>query len=292
MTYNRKYVQRTKTQDDTLNKSTNIRNIYYGLVNSVNDKTDGGIIKVRIPELDNYLEDNDLPDAYPILPKFFYVIPQVGEMVRIFIENVETPMSGRQYMGSIISQPQKYGYDGIYTALATTDVGVSNPDKAPSTFPDAKGVYPTVGDIGIVGRDNTDIILRKKEIEFRAGKHDVDDNLKLNKTNPSSLKLTITEDGSVSSNIIMADKIALISHDGIPKFKAAVVDETERERIFNEAHPIARGDVLVKMLELFRKAILQHVHPYDKMPADISKIIIDIQKLNIENILQKNIVIN
>ena len=290
--YNRNFIQRTKTYDDTLNKAATIRNIYYGKVVWIDDPTDGGIIKVRIPDLDNYLEDKDLPDAYPLLQKYFYVIPQVGEMVRIFMENIETPMSSRQYLGSIISQPQKYKYDGLYTALSTTNVGVSSPDDAPSTFPDAKGVFPTKKDIAFIGRDNTDIILRAKEIEVRAGKHDVSDILKLNKTNPASIKLTISEDGTVSSNVIMADKIALISHDGIPKFKAAEVDKVERDRIFDEAHPIARGDVLAEILEIFRRAILQHIHPYNSMPADISKIIIDLQKLNIENILQKNVVVN
>ena len=290
--YNKNFVQRTKTYDGDLNKTTPIHNIYYGKVVWIDDPTDGGIIKVRIPDLDNYLEDKDLPDAYPLLPKYFYVIPQVSEMVRIFIEKIETPMSGRQYLGSIISQPQKYKFDGLYTALSTTNVGVSSPDDAPSTYPDAKGVFPTKKDVAFIGRDNTDIILRAKEIEIRAGKHKVDDILKLNKTNPASIKLTISEDGTLSSNIIMGDKIALISHDGIPKFKAAEVDKEERNRIFEEAHPIARGDVLAEILEIFRRAILQHVHPYDKMSTDLSKIIIDLQKLNIENILQKNVVVN
>ncbi|GAH07440.1 unnamed protein product, partial [marine sediment metagenome] len=117
-------VQRTESFEGNLNKSTPIRNIYYGKVVWIDDPTDGGIIKVRIPDLDNYIADKDLPDAYPLLQKFFYVIPQVGEMVRIFMENLETPMSSRQYLGNIISQPQKYKYDGLYTALSTTNVGV------------------------------------------------------------------------------------------------------------------------------------------------------------------------
>jgi hypothetical protein len=292
MEYDKKYIQRIGSFDGKLNKNTPVRNMYYGKVVSNTDETDGGIIKVRIPDFDNYIPDNDLPDAYPILPKYFYVLPQVGEMVRIFIEDTNHPMSGRQWIGSIISQPQKYEYDGIYTALSTTNVGVSQPDSAPSTFPDAKGVFPEKTDIGLIGRDNTDILLKKKQVEIRVGKHEVDNILSLNKTNPSSIKLTINEDGSLSSNIIMADKIAIISHDGIPKFKAADVDETERTRIFEQAHPMARGDVLVAALEVIRQAIIQHIHPYPKMSADLSKIIIDLQNINFENILQRNIVIN
>jgi hypothetical protein len=292
MTYNKKYIQRTKTQDDTLNKNSPVRNMYYGRVVSIDDPTDGGIIKVKIEKLDDFIADADLPEAYPILPKFFYVLPKIGEVVRVFIPDLQTPQAGRQYIGSVISQLHKIGNNSFYTALATTNVYKSTPDKAPSTFPDAKGVFPEKEDIAIIGRDNTDMILREREVEIRAGKHDVGDILQLNKTNPSSIKLTIDADGTVSSNVVMADKIALISHDGIPKFKAAEVDEEERIRIFEEAHPMVRGDVLLAILEIIRKAILQHVHPYDKMEADLSKIIVDLQNLDLENILQKNIVIN
>lgn len=290
--YDKPYIHREKSRDNTLNKDGSIRNMYYGKVVSNDDTTEGGIIKVRIEKLDDFTADADLPEAYPILPKFFYVLPRVGEVVRVFIPNIETPQAGRQYIGSVISQLHKIGDTSFYTALATTNVYKSTPDDAPSTFPDARGVYPEKDDIGILGRDNTDMLLKQREIELRVGKHVVDDVLKLNKTNPSSIKMNINGDGSVSSNVIMANKIALISHEGIPKFKAAEVDEEERNRIFDEAHPMVRGDVLLQILEIFRKAILQHIHPYDGMSTDLSKVIIDLQNLNLETFLQENVVIN
>ena len=136
------------------------RTIFYGEVINNDDELEGGRLQVRIPELDNRTANGDLPWSYPLLPKFSHVYPQVGEMVRIFLEDNKFPERSRFWMGSIISQPQKIGYDSKFAALSTTNLGLTKPEKAPSTYPDADGVYPTKNDIAIVGKVNTDIILR------------------------------------------------------------------------------------------------------------------------------------
>lgn len=279
-----------------INKQKDVRNVYWGEVVSIDDPTDGGRIKVRIGDLDNKTPNENLPYAYPLLPKHFHLYPQVGEIVRIILEDINYPQRSRFWMGSVISQPHKIGYDNIYTALSTTNLAVTAPEKAPSTYPDAKGVYPKLEDIALVGRENTDLILRERDVELRAGKHVFDDNLTLNKKNPASVRLVFEQmSGSTdtqSSVVTMADKIALISHDGIPKFKAAQIDEKERNEIFTKGHPLGRGDVIVEALELLRKAIIQHIHAYSGLPADKSGIIIDLEKVDFTKILQKNIVIN
>jgi hypothetical protein len=118
------------------------RTIYYGDVVSIEDETDGGRIKVRIPDLDNKTSDANLPWSYPLLPKYFHVYPQVGEKVRVFLEDINFPERSRYWLGSVISQPQKIGYDGKLTALSTTNLAITNPETAPSKLPDADGVYP------------------------------------------------------------------------------------------------------------------------------------------------------
>lgn len=279
-----------------VNKQKEVRNVYWGEVVSIDDPTDGGRIKVRIGDLDNKTPNENLPFAYPLLPKHFHIYPQVGEVVRIILEDVNYPQRSRFWIGSVISQPQKIGYDNIYTALSTTNLAVTAPEKAPSTYPDAKGIYPNMEDIALIGRENTDLILRERDVELRAGKHNFDDNLTLNKKNPASVRLVFEQaTGSTetrSSVVTMADKIALITHDGIPKFKAAQIDETERNEIFTKGHPLGRGDVIVEALEILRKAIIQHMHPYSGVPADKSGIIIDLEKVDFTKILQRNIVIN
>ena len=272
------------------------RTIYYGEVISIIDNTDGGRIQVKIPDLDNKTANADLPYCYPMLPKFFHLLPQVGEMVRIFIEDIKFPERSRYWMGSIISQPQKIGFDTIYTALSTTNMGLTIPEPAPSTLPDAKGVYPLPSDVAVIGKVNTDVILRINEVHIRAGKHEDGNVLKLNTKNPASINLVFEQQkGSAnfySNTVIFSDKIALISHTGKPQFKAAELTPDDRTRIFAEGHPIARGDALVEALNLLRNAIINHIHGYSSLPADKNALIKDLENINFSNILQKNIVIN
>lgn len=271
------------------------RTIYYGEVISITDETDGGKIRVRIPELDNRTSDEELPWSYPLIPKFFHIYPQVGEIVRIFIEDTKFPERSRFWMGSVISQPQKIGFDSKFTALSTTNLGLTSPEKAPSTYPDADGVYPLKTDIAIVGKVNTDVILRVNEIHIRAGKHENNEVLKLNTKNPASIDMVfepLNEDEYYSNTLIMSDKIALISHSGNPQFKAARLTSEDRVRIFEEGHPIARADVLIEALEVIRVALINHIHGYSGLPADKTAVIKKLEELQFEQILQKNIVTN
>jgi hypothetical protein len=288
------------------------RTIFYGEVVTIEDETDGGRIKVRIPELDNRVDDIDLPWCYPQLPKFFHVYPQVGEVVRISLEDRKFPERSRFWMGSIISQPQKIGFDSKYTALSTTNLAVTPPDKAPSTYPDADGVYPTKADIAIVGKVNTDVILRVNEVHLRAGKHENNDVLKLNTTNPAHISMiyepkpgastpgrpslgittSVSNEDYYSNTIIMSDKLALITHSGDPKFKSARLTPEDRERIFEKGHPMARADVIVEALEVIRQALVNHIHGYSGIEADKNAVITKLEELQFEQIMQKNIVIN
>ena len=298
MAYDRPIIQ-TSDPFKKVGGYNHTRTIYYGEVISIVDNTDGGRIQVKIPDLDNRTSNADLPYCYPMLPKFFFLIPQVGEIVRIFIENIKYPERSRFWMGSVISQPHKIGFDTIYTALSTTNMGMTIPDPAPSSLPDAIGVYPLSTDVAIVGKCNTDVILRTNEVHIRAGKHMADNVLKLNTVNPATVNLVfepknLLEQSSdyYSSTVVLSDKIALISHTGKPQFKAAELTATDRARIFSEGHPIARGDVLVAALNILRNAIINHIHGYSKLPADKNALIKDLENINFENILQKNIVVN
>ena len=266
------------------------RTIYYGEVISIEDPTDGGRIKVKIPDLDVRTGNEDLPWCYPMMPKFFHVYPEIGEMVRVFIEDVKYPQRSRFWLGSVISQPHKIRFDSIFTALSTTNVGLVAPEQAPTTYPDADGVYPLQTDVAIVGRINTDVILRINEVHIRAGKHENDNVLKLNVKNPAEISLVYEQQTSTngtyySNTIIQSDKIALISHTGDPQFKAARLTAQDRTRIFDEGHPIARGDVLVEALNIIRNALVAHIHGYSNLPADKTAIINDLENINFDAIL-------
>lgn len=275
------------------------RTIYYGEVISINDPTDGGRIKVKIPDLDNKTGNEELPWCYPLIPKFFHIYPKVGEMVRIFIEDIKYTQRSRFWIGSIISQEQKINFDSIYTALSTTNMGLTAPEPAVSTYPDADGVYPLNDDIAIVGRVNTDVILRINEVHIRAGKHENDNVLKLNTKNPAEISMIFEPKNYVSNTaeyqsrtIIMSDKIAILSHNGNPQFKASKQTLSDRDNIFTQGHPMARADVLVEALNIMRNAIINHIHGYSNLPADKTAIINSLESINLDAIMQKNIVIN
>ncbi|MFW6246943.1 MAG: hypothetical protein ACOC22_02075 [bacterium] len=272
------------------------RTIFYGEVISIDDENDGGRIKVRIPGLDNKISNEDLVWAYPMQTRFFHVFPKIGEMVRIILEDRTFPQRSRFWEGPVISQPQKISFDSKYTALSTTNYAVTNPEKAPSTFPDARGVFPQKDDVAIVGRVNTDVILRLNEVHIRAGKHEDGNILNLNTKNPAHLSMIFEPNPNsnefYSNSILMSDKIALLSHDGKPRLKAARLEPEDREKIFNEGHPLARADVLVEALNLMRRAIINHIHGYNTLPADKFGIITELEEINFDAIMQKNIVIN
>lgn len=297
MSIDKKYIQESRPyRRESINNQANAKNVYWGKVISIDDPSEGGRIKIRVPELDTKTPDENLPYCYPLVPKFFHIYPQVGEVVRIILEDPAYPQRSRYWIGSVISQLQKVGFDGITTALNTTNVGVGRPEKALSQYPNARGVFPEKNEIALIGKDNTDVILRNSQVEIRAGKHEVGDVFELNRTNPASFSLTYEQPNggteTRSTSLIISDKIALISHDGIPKFKASEIDEEERNRIIANAHPLARADVLLQILEVYRRAIFQHVHPYAKLPADKSSAIVDLERLDLTSMLQNNILIN
>lgn len=296
MSYDKPIIQTSNPykKDTEVNKIT--RTIYYGEVVSTDDPTDGGRIKVKILDFDNKTSNDELPWCYPLMPKFFHIYPKIGEMVRIFLEDVKYPTRSRFWMGSIISQSQNINFDSVYTALSTTNMALTNPQPAVSTYPDAIGVYPLKEDVAIVGRVNTDIILKINEVHLRAGKHENDNVLKLNVKNPATISMIFepkdSENNYYSNTIIASDKIAIISHSGKPQFKSARLTPADRTRIFEDGHPIVRGDVLVEALKVIKNALINHIHGYSKLPADKTDVINTLESIDFENMLQKNIVIN
>ncbi len=277
----------------TPNNKLDGRTIFWGEVTELLDNQN---IKVRIPNIDNSVLNENLPECYTLNPKFFHIYPKIGEVVRIFIEDTNNPQRSRYWTGPIISDLRNINYCNRFDAFSTTNLKSSSPRKDLDTLPDAKGVFPDKGDIGIIGRNNTDIILRDNQIEIRTGKHELNDVTKLNKKNPAIFKQSFSNVDSnnkpISESLIISDKIAILSHSGNPKFKSHNFSNNDLNRIFNNAHPMTRGDVLVKFLEKIRESIILHIHGYNGLPADKDKIITELQNIDFNKILNRNLVIN
>ena len=82
------------------------------------------------------------------------------------------------------------------------------------------------------------------------------------------------DNGRVRNNVsvtnIVSDKINLLTYkDGAPAFNnltkvvdrnPTYIDNEELQNILNEAHPLVFGDTLVSYLQLFKSALVNHVH--------------------------------
>lgn len=301
--------------DRKSNSNLGTRVFYYGLVVSNTDDIDASRITARIDGVDDNMKDVDLPFAFPMVQKFLHAVPNIGERVMIFIPDVNNPFVDRLFMGPLISQPQKLKNDNQpFSAKSALSSGIKEPNEAPSTIPESKGVYPKSEHIAIQGRDNSDIIFKPKEVLIRAGQAAITTKSgeipKFNKINPAYIQIkhdvilnenketTSTERGSVVN--VVGNKINLLTHkNGSPRFSLNDQDENilneELQRILKEAHPLVFGDTLLEYLKILKDAFLNHVHSYPGMkPQDLGgeNGIDTYRTFNLESLLSKNIRIN
>lgn len=286
---------------------------HIGVVTQNEDNTDSGRIKCRIKGLDDHLSDSDLLYAFPIQTKLFHITPKVGEAVFVFTPSLKIKNVDRCYIGPIISQPQ-FINNSQFTNGATSglDNGFTQKKPAPSTIPENKGVYPNKEDVAIQGRDNSDIVLKSKEVLLRAGKFDVNTKFgeipKFNFDNPSYIQIkhgvvidkntSTSERGGVVN--VVSNKINLLTHkNGSPRFalsdQDSMISSSELDKILAEAHPMVYGDLLVNYLKLLRNALINHVHAYNGLPAeDLSgrNDVEDYLAFDLKSILSSNIKIN
>lgn len=266
----------------------------YGTVVSVTDELDGDRIKVHIRGVDpnNYVVEN-LPYAFPMLPKSLYVKPKVGEVVFVFSQN-DSFLDDRFWIGPIISQPHKLDYDSV-SPLAFLNAGLIGPDIAPSKTPENRGLQPDNDDVAVQGRGNSDIIVKDSEVRIRSGKSY--DLIKLNKENPTYIQVKHNQENKQGVINIVSDNINILSHKSVDKFNLSdpesLINSKEMAAIMEKAHELPYGDVLVGFLKLFIKAFSSHVHAYAGLPPDLSQIELkNLLEFQLDNILSKNVRIN
>lgn len=288
---------------------------YYGKVVSNFDEVGANRIKVRITGVDDTIINDELAYAFPMLQKFFHVVPKIGETVMVFIPDSRNPYIDRLYLGPIISQPQNlYKDSDLFSPKSTLASGIKQAKPAPFTIPENRGVYPNIKDIAIQGRDNSDIVLKEKEVLVRAGQFDSNtskgDIPNFNLVNPSYIKMkhdvilaeaTDNRSAEIGGTInIVSNKINLLTHkNGSPRFKlndqTDMITDEELRKINEDAHPLVFGDNLVDFIKILINAFINHVHAYPGMkPQDLSGSN-DIDKLleyNLDSLLSKNIRIN
>lgn len=258
--------------------------IRLGVVTNVYDENDGDRIKVHIIPEDEGVE-NDVY-AFPLLPKILHIKPKVNERVLVMNAIATDGHSQRFYIGPVISQPNHMTYEPYELANTTSTRGeIKAPDQAQSTIAKTKGAYPNEEDISIEGRKNAGVQITENDVRIKSGvkivnesnNHDVN----FNSQNPAYVKTKYNQQKQKTPNgneyqsttSIVGDKIIMIGADSKEGYNISdrdeLINDDEMKKIIDKAHLLPYGDVLIEFLDIFRKALLKHVHPYVQLPPTV-----------------------
>lgn len=115
----------------------------------------------------------------PLLPYFVYQTPKVGEYVHVIYTNPDQKtLKNQYYIQGPFSSPTTIFFEDSDSAKTFLNSGTQNKKYEPLknkqgelTNPKTVGIYPQPGDIALLGRNNSDIVLKEGEVLLRAGKH-------------------------------------------------------------------------------------------------------------------------
>lgn len=251
--------------------------ISFGIVQSTKDPSNSGRVLVRVPGDDLHRTDDELDWAFPLLPKMLHIQPKVGETVMIITRVFDNERSDRFFIGPVISQPQ-FMYEEINenSALRVLNGTMLGPDENPEQNAPVIGTLPEYEDVALLGRKDSDIILKDDDIRIRCGVKKTDEfdktQFAFNSIHPAFIKLKHysgkeRSEGEYKSVInVVADKINLIGCDARDHFNLddtdELISETEVERFIEEAHQVPFGDKLIEFLRIFITAFQSHTHPW------------------------------
>jgi hypothetical protein len=295
--------------------------IYFGIVRDVSDFSNMGRIRAEIIDFDTNTSEvkagkdkNDVEYklAFPLIPNFVNVIPRVGELVYIFLENPSDQSSDRFYIGPIrsVNLPVSQFED----ASSANDLFNTKSYFGNSNFllPSNDSAIINKDDIYIKGKNDSDVILKSREVLIRAGS--LQPNIFVDNTQtPCYIQLVQRNEGDInafSQTNIVGSNINLISSDSRTSRKRALdengnlIDSSNVEVITNprlneygelakELHPLVLGDELVKVLKILIRFCLNHKHtPQDTAysPTEEIGLLNDfLADENIEFILSKSV---
>ena len=275
---------------------------------AIDDNKDGDRIKVRLsPEDDNKESIEQIDYAFPLMPKMLYVKPKVGEAVLILCAVANNGSSQRYYIGPVISQLNHLQNDqyGTKDALSLYKGNEKTAPSPPSMNPDTQGAFPADDDVAIMGRRDSDIVLKEDEIRLRCGvrkaKEGDEREVLFNPTDPAYIKMKYHEANArdfKSTINVVADKVNILGNQSKEPFEITdrkdLITDSELDKILEKAHVLPYGDTLVEFLKLLSKAFLQHTHPFAMMPPYIGGVpeMMQVQTYDFDKMLSESVRIN
>lgn len=200
--------------------------IFKGQVVSVPDTLTGyEPIKCRIQVSDSkILNDKDLPNCYPLLPKHLNVYPKQGEWVYILNINKDSNQQIRYFLGPVIDTFKNL-------PLNSNDNTETNSNIKPDLSQPDRGIYPSRGHISIQGRNNSDVVFKDQEVLLRAGKYTSGNPLKFNSLDTAYIQIKYGEPESKQTNKTQTiTDVKLFQPDG---FAIAILTQTNTNWIID-----------------------------------------------------------
>lgn len=114
----------------------------------------------------------------PLLPYFIYQTPQVGELINVLYYNSNFKYRNQYYIQAMYSTPTTSDGEYYVGSLKFNGWGVQFTNPKPIKNSDgtygnnnvAKGVFPEPGDNGLLGRGNSDVIVKPNGVLIRSNK--------------------------------------------------------------------------------------------------------------------------
>ena len=277
------------------------------------DQHDQGGIRVRTP-YDRFKTITSIPFAYPLLPKTIQTPPKEGEAVLVIFMQLGNSDADRFYIGPIISQKQYFyneqhmGGIGSPTNFLSGGSSVKELDTLDKYKDMTESAFPKKEDIALIGRKNTDVILRDNEVMIRCGIRQPgmtnDPNLvgdvMFNNLDPAYIQLDYGDKskpkgGGKSVANIVAERINLIGKNDVVENKISPdagklkTDMEYLAKLMSMMHPSVYGDVLVEVLNLIIKCLITHIHPNAPEPPDMTDSMNKLNSYPLEDILSKSV---
>lgn len=246
----------------------------YGTVISNRDSKNLGKILVCIG-------GNQYVEAFPLLPKMFYVKPKEKEGVFVFFADATNPTGPAGYLGPIISQEHKlYFEEGALNPAQ--EAHVNRADVAPDTYPKDhvdKLSPDNAEEIVVRGRKSSEMHFADDFATISAGVRKICNNnqynMIFNEKNPAFAKFKYhykpLEGNIESTATIVADRINLLSTNtkgGEIKLSNnnELISDYEIEKALKEAYRLPYGEKLVELLNVIIDTLLTHTHPFPMEP--------------------------
>jgi hypothetical protein len=205
-----------------------------------------------------------------------------GEMVFIILENPDQNTSTRFWVGPIMTSKYKLNFQSYSEAVKILDYTNHPSNQNVETIPSKSRVWPTKSDVGLMGRNDSQILLRPREVHLSAGifkkgtyeaneEHPSYIQLKQVDLNPSSSPTDIqrfshSQINAVSTNINLVSPRGKFRDVSLKKFENNPDLESLGE-LAERLHPAVFGDELVKLIDLIIKYLLNHIHTPQSPPV-------------------------